>query len=119
MIVRKKPISRRKKKRLGDDPEYRAWIRTQQCLACYANQLTQTCPTECAHVGQRGLGQKCSDRETIPLCSVVHHRLGKTSHHVLGKNFFKYHFGQQGEAQTWINYYNNRYEAMKGLELAV
>ena len=118
MIVRKKPISRRKKKRLGDDPERRAWIRQQQCLVCYANRLTQTTPTECAHVGERGLGQKCSDRETVPLC-VIHHRIGKDAHHKIGRSFWKYHFGQQGEAKTWINYFNNRYEAMKGLELAV
>lgn len=46
--------------------------------------------TEAAHVGNRGLGQKCSDRETIPLCA-AHHRTGKDSHHVLGKKFWDFH----------------------------
>lgn len=46
--------------------------------------------TEAAHVGQRGLSQKCSDRETIPLCA-FHHRTGPESHHRLGKLFWKHH----------------------------
>ncbi len=46
--------------------------------------------SEAAHVGERGLGQKCSDRETIPLCA-AHHRTGPESHHVLGKAFFTHH----------------------------
>ena len=45
---------------------------------------------EAAHVGKRGLGQKCSDRETIPLC-VEHHRLGPESQHVKGKGFWGHH----------------------------
>lgn len=46
--------------------------------------------TEVAHVGERGLGQKCSDRETVPLCA-EHHRTGPHAHHVLGKNFWDCH----------------------------
>jgi len=46
--------------------------------------------TEAAHVGQRGIGQKCSDRETVPLCA-WHHRLGPESHHKLGKKFWEHH----------------------------
>jgi len=45
---------------------------------------------EAAHVGEHGLGQKCSDRETVPLCA-THHRTGKDSHHVLGKKFWAHH----------------------------
>ena len=50
----------------------------------------QITPTEAAHIGERGLGHKCSDRETIPLCA-EHHRTGPESHHVLGKSFWKHH----------------------------
>ncbi len=46
--------------------------------------------TEVAHVGDRGLGQRCPDREAIPL-GVPHHRTGKDAHHVLGKNFWSHH----------------------------
>jgi len=46
--------------------------------------------TEAAHVGKRGIGQKCSDWEAIPLCR-WHHRIGPESHHTLGKNFWKHH----------------------------
>jgi len=50
----------------------------------------QLTPTEAAHVGLRGLRQKCSDRETLPLCA-EHHRTGPDSHHVLGKRFWEHH----------------------------
>jgi hypothetical protein len=36
------------------------------------------------------MSQKCSDRETIPLCA-KHHREGPESHHKLGKKFWEYH----------------------------
>lgn len=63
--------------------------------------------TEAAHVGLRGLGQKCSDRETIPLCA-THHRTGKDSHHVLQKSFWKFH-GIDKDAL--IAELNRRYES--------
>ena len=46
--------------------------------------------TECAHVGVRGLGQKCADIEAIPL-GAKHHQHAADSHHVLGKAFWSYH----------------------------
>jgi len=45
---------------------------------------------EAAHVGARGLGQKCSDFETLPLCR-DHHRPGEDSHHRLGRRFAEVH----------------------------
>jgi predicted nucleic acid binding AN1-type Zn finger protein len=46
-------------------------------LRCCVEELQQTraCDgaVEAHHAGERGLGQKCSDRETIPLCA-AHHR---------------------------------------------
>src|SRR5690348_9289800 len=89
-------IRPRKKPRRGRvrDPKYLEWIRGFCCIVCwlagtgeweafcaephdvYGKAVDQTSPTEAAHVGERGLGQKCSDRETIPLCA-AHHRMGK------------------------------------------
>jgi hypothetical protein len=68
----------------GRDPKYLEWIRQQACMIC------KTHPVECAHVGDRGLGQRCPDRQSVPLC-VEHHREGPESHHVLGKKFWAYH----------------------------
>ncbi len=86
------------RKRLGRDKAYLDWIRSLYCAVCmlpwkisgsgvaYSN--VQQYPTEAAHVGDRGLSQKCSDRETIPLCA-LHHRLGPQSHHRAGKKFWR------------------------------
>lgn len=89
------------------DPDYLEWITSLFCAACevtvvarsaevsypYACQVSlmrQKSHSEAAHVGERGLGQKCSDRETIPLCA-EHHRTGQDAHHVLGKRFWEHH----------------------------
>lgn len=75
---------------------YRDFIGEQPCIACYPPWFRyrwddrQKSPTEVAHVGLRGLGQKCSDLETLPLCT-EHHRTGEKAHHVLGKNFWAEH----------------------------
>ena len=56
------------------DPAYLAFIRSLPCAVCF-----RTRNVEAAHVGRRGMGQKSSDRETIPLCSLHHreqHRIG-------------------------------------------
>lgn len=86
------------------DEKYLAWIRRQTCVCCHNRKYV-----EAAHVGARGLGQKCSDREALPLCS-WHHVQGPESHHVLGKNFFE-HFGL--DRQALISKYNQRYEHEK------
>jgi hypothetical protein len=75
------------KKRTGKDKNYLAWIHTLPCVVCAQAQRS---PTEAAHVGERGLSQKCPDRETLPLCG-EHHRTGKESHHVLQKAFWAHH----------------------------
>jgi hypothetical protein len=58
------------------DPKYLAWIRTQPC----AVQNCRACFVEAAHTGDRGLTQKASDREAIPLCH-FHHRSAPTAYH--------------------------------------
>ena len=76
------------------DEQYKAWIRTLPCCvpACTSGNLHQRTSagawTECAHVGDRGLRQKCSDHETLPLCA-WHHRIGPLSQHRTGKMFWK------------------------------
>ncbi len=92
-------IVKRRKPRRGvlKDAKYLAWIRSLPCIICQPNVLqmldvasfTPIVRSESAHAGTRGLGQKCSDRETLPLCK-FHHRTGPESHHVLGKGFWEY-----------------------------
>jgi hypothetical protein len=56
------------------DPAYLAFIRSLPCSVCPRDRTI-----EAAHVGHRGLSQKSSDRETVPLCSLHHkeqHRIG-------------------------------------------
>ena len=98
------------KKRTGKDPDYLDWIRTLPCVCCVGLERflrlvagTQTWldvaklienqryPTEAAHVGQRGLSQKCPDRQAIPLCE-LHHTRGRESHHRLQKKFWSFWF---------------------------
>lgn len=54
------------------DRAYLLWVKS---LPCAASGLDPNCEgvVEAAHMGARGLGQKCSDREAGPLC-VRHHR---------------------------------------------
>lgn len=78
------------KKRIGKDAAYLSFIRSLMCWVCERGGHVQDGPTEAAHVGQRGLSQKCGDRQTLPLCA-RHHRTGTASQHRLGKNFFTLH----------------------------
>lgn len=100
------------------DRKYLAWIRTLPCVVCYLDywldvilepsdeeawatlmffpttqwgSTWQKSPTEAAHMGIRGLGQKCSDYSTLPLCAHEHHREGPESAHKLGKQFCGHH----------------------------
>ncbi len=92
--------SRRRKPRRGvvSDPQFRAFVRTFGCVVCFG-ALVRDCGwppvqhsrTECAHIGIRGLSQKCSDFDSAPLCAIEHHQVGPTSHHVLGKRFWAFH----------------------------
>lgn len=98
------------------DEKYLAFIRRQPCILCddamerraFVDGVPyrQETHTEAAHAGERGFRQKCSDRETIPLC-VRHHRTGKDSHHVLGKRFWGHH---DINREAVIAGYNKLYE---------
>lgn len=96
MILRKYRAPRQDPKQ---DSDYRTWLRTLPCIVCTAwkfNIKGYAGFIECAHFGSRGLGQKCSDREALPLC-VWHHRTGPKAVHVLGRNF-------------WMHWKLDRYE---------
>ncbi len=74
------------------DHKYRAFIRSLGCIVCRDTvpHNAQSSRTEVAHIGERGLGQKCSDYETVPLCA-GHHRIRHDSHHQAGKAFWVLH----------------------------
>lgn len=84
--------------KIGKDPAYLRWLHTLPCVCCEAWKgrepfrchALQLSPTEAAHVGTRGLSQKCPDREAIPLCADCH-RLGKYSLHSMGVKFWFHH----------------------------
>ncbi len=89
------------KNRTGKDALYLAWLHTLPCVICESLRLAmveagfhdavspQFGRTEAAHVGARGLSQKCPDREAIPLCR-NHHREGAVSIHKLQRLFWGY-----------------------------
>lgn len=94
------------------DKAYLAFISRLACIVCASElmrnlrSIGQVSPTEVAHVGERGLSQKCSDRETLPLC-MWHHRIGPEAHHKLGKKFWDHH---GLDKDVLIAEYNRKYE---------
>jgi hypothetical protein len=86
-------ITRRLKPRRGRilDPDFLRFARTQPCSVPGCKPGFKAGPIEAAHVGRRGIGQKCSDREVLPLCARLHHQVGVKSHHALGKRFWVVH----------------------------
>lgn len=110
MIQRRKPLrrtpirKRRSKPRRGRerDPKYLAWIASLPCFLC------GIWPVEVAHLGDRGLSQKCHDRETGPLCH-NDHQAGKYALHRLGKRFWEHHGIDKAEL---IAEYNRRYDTL-------
>jgi hypothetical protein len=113
VIPNYKPLSKRRAKhRRGrkHDPVYLTFIRAQPCVVCESMGMTQTSRTEAAHVGVRGLGQKCSDHDTLPLCE-LHHSRGTDSHHRLGRHFWRHHFLNRLKL---IRLFNERFEREQG-----
>lgn len=72
------------------DKPYLAWLRRQPCVICAAQGVTQTCPTEAAHVRSGYPGEpgwkptggmsRPHDWRAVPLCS-WHHRDGPDAQH--------------------------------------
>lgn len=106
MITRRAPIKRTAIKRKTPkvrsgmkDPQYLAWLHDQPCevntVPWWRRDVSLSrsiCQygIEAAHVGTRGLSQKCADRFAIPLCR-NHHRIGPYSAHATGKAFWELH----------------------------
>jgi len=63
---------------------YRKFVRTFPCCAC-----GRLWGIEFAHTGARGLSQKASDLDGIPLCRKSCHERGPKSYHVLGRIQFE------------------------------
>lgn len=84
------------KNRVGRDPKYLEWIHTLECIIpeCTSRNLHKWADVsgsriEAAHIGMRGLSQKCPDREAMPICA-FHHREGPQALHRLGKKFWEF-----------------------------
>lgn len=99
------------------NPAYLEFLRGLPCYCCYREAYEflvriggesgfifahtlygrQKSDTEAAHVGfagkPRGMSQKCSDIESIPLCGHQHHREGPESIHKMGPAAFFAHHG--------------------------
>lgn len=106
------------------DPAYLKWLHDQPCVVCRfsvvavasdaatmemgvtVRLMTQATPTEAAHVGERGLSQKCSDREALPICR-DHHTERRDSAHKLQKKFWAHH---GLDKDILIAEYNRRFE---------
>lgn len=74
------------------DKKYRAWVRTKPCIlhSAYYN------PVVAHHISAGGMGTKCSDYETVPLCHSHHLEI-----HDHGKDTFerKYSIDLKEEAE--------------------
>ena len=94
MISQRKPVNKRRpgKARRGPvkDEAYLEFLRGRRCVVCIAWRISQSTPTEAAHVRVRGLGQKCDDKDALPMCE-RHHRTGPLALHKLGKAFWTHH----------------------------
>lgn len=82
-------------------PDFMAFIATKRCICC------NRWPVEVAHCGDRAYGQKCSDLETLPICSRHHQRGEPESIHTLGKKFWE-HWGLSREGL--VEYFKAQYE---------
>ena len=102
-----------KHKRTAEEKAYLDWLAQWPCLVCLKRLCDQnhqsiiglsaearavTVPwsegqcglIELHHAGVRGLGQKSSDWETVPL-GAKHHQHGPEAAHVLGKAWWSFH----------------------------
>lgn len=93
------------------DSAYLRWIRSLPCVVCRVWGLTrfEYGRVESAHVGMRGMKQKCADTETLPLCA-HHHRTGPHSHHALGRKFW---FFWKLDRYALIREYQREFEGSK------
>ncbi len=113
--IARSPIKKHPPKRKPgfSDTDYCAWLKQWPCWVCFERWCIDhgydaregrerpevrnlaaalTCIecglTEVAHVGVRGLSQRCADAESIPL-GEMHHRTGPDAQHKIGKRFWE------------------------------
>lgn len=91
----------RRKDRKPDTP-YRKFIKALPCMICVLLGVRQRGRTRFAHLGLRGLGTKCIDREGGPLCD-WHHTNGPGSHHKLQKIFWGFYGLDRDELIRTLN----------------
>ena len=70
------------KPKRGHNKEYLKFVRSLPCTICQAQWLSE--PHHIAKDGHGGMGTKCLDERTIPLC-FTHHRQA----HDMGKKTFR------------------------------
>ena len=75
-------------------PEYLAWVRRQQCIMCRGNIMR----SQAHHAGERGLGQRSSDLEAVPLCPTCH----RGWHDATGLFLGRTHTQRAEAAASWI-----------------
>ena len=76
------------------DPAYLTWIASLPCCVCGNTDGTVIYH----HVEAGGMGSKCSDRLTVPLCH--NHHTGDEGVHTLGKKTFAARFGIDLKAEA-------------------
>ncbi len=136
---RPRPVKERRTGRARRGPEVDErrldWIRCLPCIICFAWLFTDLAfaiveavsisgtsrehwISEAAHVGDRGLSQKCSARETVPLCAVCH-RTGIEAHHgKLGKGWWAHHRLERDQVIKELNRWYERQRDYRSARLA-
>ena len=120
--LKRVPLWGKPRKKTGfENEEYLNWLRTWPCFVClkqfygYGQDFEtlvihpiarsmvaeaypssfQCGPTQAAHVGPHGMGQRCPDSEAMPLGQKHHLHLtaggGPESHHTLTGEFWEFH----------------------------
>lgn len=108
----KRPKARRSTPRRSGRVRDVPWMLAVKELPCRARRLS-ACdgPVEADHEGRRGLGQKCSDRETAPLCK-LHHLQRET----FSGPFSNWH---HDEMRAWLDENIRETQATVGLRFAL
>lgn len=88
------------------DHAYRKWIRSLPCAICGSRRQI-----EFAHQKERGLSQKSSDVNGIPLCAHCH-RTGRFAQHQVGTEHF-WQFHKHIDLDALIEQLNRAYALLK------
>src|SRR5689334_12924934 len=97
--------SKRLKPRRGPErnPEYRAWLRTQPCIACLRDPAPGfrkgSSQIEAAHTANNGMSSKGTDSSCVPLCRSHH-----TESHRIGVKQFQAKFEMDLRAEARAHY---------------